>query len=118
MYLNIGLVKDDKNKIQIRIDTSVTVNTFNKTYHQSVMSQSPSGVAKYFEYDHDTEYNILQLLTALDLKGTHQRVENGSITAVIRYKRHYLINKTSVLILSFSLGNNVALLNIYSNGFH
>ena len=118
MYLNIGLVKDDKNKIQIRIDTSATVNTLNKAYHQSVMSQSPSGVAEYFKYDPDTEYNILQLLTALDLKGTHQLVENGSITAVIRYKGHYLINKTSVLILSFALGNNVALLNIYSNGFH
>ena len=73
------------------------------------MSQCPNMVAEYFECCDGTEYDVTQLLAALDLKGTHQRVDHGSMTAVIRYRTPYLINKTSPFILSFALGKDVLL---------
>ena len=45
----------------------------------------------------------------MDLKGTHQPMDYGSMTTIIWYQTPYLINNASPLIISFALGNNVAL---------
>ena len=95
--------------MRMLVDTGAAMNTGNLAYHQWVMSQCPSMVAEYLECGDGTEYDVVQLLAALDLKGTHQPVHHGSMTAVIRYRTPYLINNTSPLILSFALGKDVAL---------
>ena len=61
------------------------------------MSQYSSIVSEYVECGDDTKYDVVQLLTALNLKGTHQPVDHCSMTAVIRYRTRYLINNTSFL---------------------
>ena len=66
-------------------------------------------VAEYLECSANTEYDMVQLLADLDLKRTHQPIDHGSMTAVIRYINPQLINNTSPLIISFVLGNDVAL---------
>ena len=109
VHLNVGLLVDEENKMRMLLDTSAAMNTGNLAYHQWVMSQCPSMVAEYLECGDGTEYDVVQLLAALDLKGTHQPVNHGSMTAVIRYRTPYLINNTSPLILSFALGKDVAL---------
>ena len=73
------------------------------------MSQCPSMVDKYLECGAGTEYNVVQLLAALNLKGTHQPVKHGSMAAVIRYRTSYLINVTSPLTISFALDKDVVL---------
>ena len=69
-------------------------------------------LAEYIEYGINTDYDIVQILAALDLKGTSQPVNYGRMTAVIRYKTSYLINNTDPFILSFALGTDVALRSI------
>lgn len=73
------------------------------------MTQYPSTVAGYLEYGTDTEYDVVQLSTTMDLKETRQPVDHRNIAAFIKYKSPYIINNTSPLILSFVLGTDVAL---------
>ena len=66
-------------------------------------------VAKYLECDADTEHDVLNFFSALDLKGAHKSVDYGDITAAIWYQTSYLINNTSPLILTIVFGNDFAL---------
>ena len=93
----------------MRVDTGAAMNICNLDYHKWVMSQCPGMVDEYFECSAGTEYDVVKLLVALDLKRTQQSVNHGRMTAVIRYRTSYLINNTSPLILSFALGKDVTL---------
>ena len=99
------------------VDISATMNTGNKDHHTQVMSQCPNMVAEYIECGTNTEYEVVQLLTALDLKETHQPVNHGSMTAVIRYRIPYFVNNTSSLSLLFALDNDVELRSILGTHF-
>ena len=55
------------------------------------------------------ECDFVQLLAALDLDSSHQPLDHGKMTAVIRYKTPYLINKCDPLFISFALENDVFL---------
>ena len=86
--LNIGLIMDNENKMRMLVDTSASMNKGNTYYHLWVISQCPSMVAEYLECGGDPEYEVVQLLAALDLKGTHQPVDHGITTVLIRYRIH------------------------------
>ena len=109
IHLTTGLIVDEENKMRMLVGTGAAMNTGNLDYHKWVMPQCPSMVAEYLECGTGTKYDVVQLLTALHLKGTHQPVNHGSITAIIRYRTLYLIHNTSSLILSFDLGKDVVL---------
>ena len=70
VYLHIESITDDENKIRILVDTGAAMNTGNNAYHQRVMSQSPSMIAEYLERGADNEYDVAQLIVALNLKET------------------------------------------------
>ena len=92
MYLTFGIIADNETKMRMIVDTGATIHTSKKGYNQWVVFRCPSMVAEYLDRGTDTEYNIVQLLTALNLKGTHQSIHHGNMTAVIRYKKPYFIN--------------------------
>jgi len=100
--------------MRMLVDTSAAVNTEVLDYHKWLISQCPSMVAEYLECGSGTEYDLVQLLEALDLKGTHQPVDHGNKTAVIWYRNPYLINNTSSFMLSFALSKDVVLRNVLS----
>ena len=55
------------------------------------------------------EYDFVQLLADLDLDSSHQPLDHGKMTSVIRYKTPYLINTRDPLFISFALENDVFL---------
>ena len=57
------------------------------------------------------------MLTALYLKETHQPMNHGSMTAVIRHRTPYFVNNTSSLSLLFDLDNDVELRSILGTPF-
>ena len=59
IYLHIGSIADDKNKMRKLVDTGAVMTTGNKAYHQWVMSQCPSMVAEYLECGVDTKYDVV-----------------------------------------------------------
>ena len=69
-------------------------------------------MAEYLECGAGTKYNAVQLITALDLKSIRQPVNHGSMASVIRYRKPYLINNTSSVILSFALVKDIVLRSI------
>ena len=77
------------------------------------MTQCPSMVAEYLKWSTNTEYDVVQLLAAFGLKGTHQSVNHGSMTEIIRYKTPYFTNNTSPLIFTFVLCTDVALRSVF-----
>ena len=105
----INILADDEIKMSMLVDISAAMNIVDTTYHQWVMSQCPNMVAEYIECGPNTEYDLVQILTAFDLKETNHPDDHGSMAAVIRYKTPYLINNTDPLILSFASGTDVAL---------
>ena len=69
------------------------MNTCNLSYHILVMSQCTEMMGKFLQCGLNTEYDILQLLAALDLNIMQQPANYGKMIAVIRYCIPYLINK-------------------------
>ena len=94
------------------VDTNVSMNTGNTSYHQCVISQCPRLGAEYLECGADTEHDVVQLFPALDFKGSYQPIDYGDMTAAIWYLTAYLITNTSPLILSFVWGNDFALCSV------
>ena len=82
----IDSIADGENKMRSLVDTSAAMSTYSKVYHQYVMYQYPRMIAEYLERGVDTKYDMVQLLTSLDLKETYQPVDYGRITTVIRYR--------------------------------
>lgn len=91
--LHLGMVKDDKNHIRMIIDTGVAINTVKVFYCLWVISQYPQMGGNFLQWDMNTEYDTVQLLTTLDLDTTQHHVNHGTITVAIRYRISYVINK-------------------------
>ena len=51
------------------VDTGDSMKKSNTSYHQWIMSQYHSITVDYLECGADIEYDMVQLLTTLDLKG-------------------------------------------------
>ena len=64
-------------------------------------------VAECQQCGEGTEYEVVQLLAALDLDMESRNYTHGQMTAFIRYHQKKLKKKYS-LILSFTLGNDIS----------
>ena len=95
--------------MRMLLDTGAAMNSGSLTYHLWVMSQCPEMVAEFIQCGDGTGYDVVQLLAALDLDSSHQPLDHGKMTAVIRYKTPYFFNKNEPLFISFALGNDVSL---------
>ena len=95
--------------MRILVDTGVAMNTGNFDFHMWVMSQCPDIVDAFLQCIKDTDYDIVYLLTALDIKDINTDATHGQITAVIRYKTPYIVAGKGSFILSFALGKDVSL---------
>lgn len=68
MSLHLGLSEDDKNQMRMLVNTGAAMNTGNFLYHIWVMSQCPEMVGEFLECGKNTNYDVMYLLAALDLK--------------------------------------------------
>ena len=66
-------------------------------------------VDEFLQCGKDTEYDVVHLLTALDLKDIQKDANHEQMTAVIRYKTPYEVDGKGPFILSFALGNDASL---------
>ena len=73
------------------------------------MSQYPEIVGEIIQCGDGTGYDVVQLLAALDLDSSHQSLDHGKMTAIIRYRTPFFINKRDPLFVYFALGNDVSL---------
>ena len=107
--LILGIREDEENKMRMLVDTGAAMNTGNIDFHMWVMSQCPDIVDEFLQCGKDTEYDVVHLLAALDLKDIQKDANHGQMTAVIRYKTPYVADGKGLFILSFALGNDFSL---------
>ena len=91
------------------LDNSAAMNSGSLTYHLWVMSQCPEKVGEFIQFGDGTGYDAVQILASLNLNSSHQPLDYGKVTAVVRYKIPYFINKRDPLFISFALENDVSL---------
>ena len=82
------------------MDTDAAMNAGNKDYHLWCTPQFPIMVIEYLLYIPETEYDVVQLLTALNLNFTHQCNTHIQMIDVIRYRTPYLVHVKDPLILT------------------
>ena len=90
--LNLGSVEEEKNKIRMILDTGAAMNPGNLTCHLWIMLECPEIVGSFIQCGTETGYDVVQILATLDLNSSHQPLDHGKITPVIRYKTPYFIN--------------------------
>ena len=73
------------------------------------MSQCPDIVEAYLQCGKDKNYDILHLLSALDLSEVDTDMDYGQMTTMICYKTLYIFNGKYPFVLSFALVNDVSL---------
>ena len=66
-------------------------------------------VADFLQRGDNTDFDVVQLLAALDIDSIHFPSNHGQMIAVIRYHTPYLVNNKDPLILSFVLGTDMPL---------
>ena len=107
--LRLGSVEDEKNTMRMLLDISAAMNWGSLTYDLWVMSQCPEIIGESIQCGEGMGHNVVQLLIALYLDSSHQPLDYGKMTAVIRYKTPYFLNKRDPLFIYFALGNDVSL---------
>lgn len=71
VYLHLGLVDNEENKIRMLLDAGDAMNSGNLTYHILVMLEFLEMVGEFIQCGADTRYDVVQLLAALDLDSNH-----------------------------------------------
>ena len=56
-------------------------------------------VGEFIQCGANTGYDGVQLMAALDLNTTKQPLDNGKMTALIRYRTPYLVNNIDPLFI-------------------
>ena len=87
------------------------MNSGNLSYHCGVMSWFPDIVAEYLECGPGTKNDLVKLKVAVTQSDAEGKVDDGTLSTIIRYKTPYFINSHR-FILSFSLGKTLSLCTI------
>ena len=107
--LHLGLLEDEENTMRMLVNTGAVMNSGNLAYHHWVMSECTEMAGEFIQCGGTSDYDVVKLMAALDLDTIQQPVGHGHMTAVIRYRNPYLVNKRDPLFISFALGNDVLL---------
>ena len=95
--------------MKILLDTGATMNSGNLSDHLWVILECPEMVGECIKCVSNTCYDVVQLMTALDLDSSQQLLDYGKMSVDIRYRSLYLINNRVPLFIYFALGNYVSL---------
>ena len=66
--LHLGLIGDKENKIKILLDTRVVMNSGNLSCYFGAMLKFPKMVDEFIQFGAYTGYDVVQLMTALDIE--------------------------------------------------
>ena len=86
----LSLTVEANNGMMMLVDTGPAMNSGHLDYHLWVMFQCPEMVAEFLQCGPNTDYDVVQLLAALDLDPCHLPNTHGQMTAVIRYHTPYI----------------------------
>ena len=95
--------------MRMQLDIGTTIDSGNITYHLWAISECSEIMGEFIQCGTYILFDIVHLLSDLDLDSNHQPLDHGKMTAVIRYRTPYFINKRDPLFIYSALGNDVFL---------
>ena len=105
--LRFGKTEKDEVSFICHVDTCAAMSTGNLLSHQWLMTKYPSIVAEYIQYDDVDPFEPIRLAVALkDLEGCN--ITKNKLTAVVRYWTPYFDSDGNRLVISFGLGESIA----------
>lgn len=105
--LRFGKTEADEVSFICHVDTCAAMSTGNLLLHQWIMTKYPSIVAEYTQYDDNTPFEPIRLSVALQgLDGCD--IMKNKLTAVVRYWTPYLDKNGKHQVISFGLGESIA----------
>ena len=113
-HLTFQLGSDDSSvHLQGLMDTCGALNTGYLPFHQWIMSEHPSLVAVYVEFNDTNPFEPVKLGGAIRDPDGFDSVTHGNLTAVIRYFTPYVSTDGTRVTLSFALGHDVTVNTIF-----
>ena len=79
----LGLMMEADDGMRMLVDTGAAINSGHLDYHLWVMTQCPEMMAEFLQCEPNTDYDVAQLLAALDLDPRHLPSTHCQMTAVI-----------------------------------
>ena len=111
ILLRLGITAASEICFLCHVDSCAAMNTGNLLLHQYIITQHPSIVAEYIQYDDKDPFDPIKLQCAVDDAGLNAS-ENGKLTAIVRYHTPYKFVDGSPVLVSFGLGKDVAVRSI------
>jgi hypothetical protein len=99
--------------LQGLMDTCGALNTGFLPFHQWIMSENPSLIAEYIEFNDKNPFEPIKLGGAIRDPDGFDSDTHGNLTAVIRYFTPYYGIDNQRVTLSFALGHDVTVNTIY-----
>ena len=99
--LHIRNPENDKKRNRVLVEIGAAMNNGKLQHHMRVMSQCPEMVDEHLQWGKDTAYNVIHLITALDLTYTNQDLDHDRITEVIRYTPHMYFKVVTLSLFHF-----------------
>ena len=93
------------------VDTCAAMNTGNLLVHQWIISNHPSIVAEYCQFDDSNPFEPISLKCAIEKDGSNidnKKELDNCLTAVVRYKTPYSFENGTPVTISYGLGKHVA----------
>lgn len=105
--LRFGKTPDDEVSFICHVDTCAAMSTGNLKLHQWIITKFPSIVAEYTQYDDANPFEPIKLAVALQGLDGADSMKN-KLTAVVRYWTPYKDKDGRHQIISFGLGESIA----------
>ena len=111
ILLRLGIDASSDTCFLCHVDSCAAMNTGNLLLHQFIITNHPSVVAEYIQYDDSDPFDPIQLQCAVnDLDKVTE--EHGKLTAIVRYRTPYTDTNGQPMLVSFGLGADVAVRSI------
>ena len=105
--LRFGKTAEEEVSFICHVDTCAAMSTGNLGLHQWLITKYPALVAEYIQYDDASPFEPIRLAVALkDLDGCE--ITKNKLTAIVRYWTPYLDTDGNRLVISFGLGESIA----------
>jgi hypothetical protein len=110
LSLRLGDSSNQHGDIELKVlfDTCGALSTGFKQYHDIIRQLHPELVHAYESFDEMNPFEPIRLSGALRNPNDVSQEVTGALTAVIRYKTHYVDCNGNPVLLSFDLGDTVS----------
>ncbi len=108
ILMRLGQCDESEVQVSFNLDTCAGMNTGNLRIHQYLITTFPTCVHSYEEYNDSNPFSPISLEGVTTDSSSSEDFESGKLTALVRYHTRYSERNGTKKLLSFGLGESVA----------